>query len=160
MDLCPQADLAAHPLLAALGPEPLDDAFTPAVLASALAGRSGPIKIALLDQTLIAGIGNIYASEALFRAGIAPTRSAASIGLKRAESLVAAIKAVLAEAIEAGGSSLRDHRQPNGELGYFQHAFAVYDREGLPCPNCTCAEGVRRLVQSGRSSFYCAKRQR
>ncbi len=160
MDLCVTADLRLHPLLAALGPEPLDDAFTPLVLAAALAGRSGPIKTALLDQTLVAGIGNIYASEALFRAGIDPTRSAATIGLEEVERLVPAIKSVLIEAIAAGGSSLRDHRRTDGELGYFQHAFAVYDREGLPCPDCTCAEGVRRLVQAGRSTFYCAKRQR
>jgi formamidopyrimidine-DNA glycosylase len=160
MDLCAKTDLAGHPLLAALGPEPLDKAFTPSVLAKALSNRSGPIKTALLDQTLIAGIGNIYASEALFRAGIDPARPAATLSLKESRPLVAAIKSVLAEAIAAGGSSLRDHRRPDGELGYFQHAFAVYDREGKPCPNCDCAEGVRRLVQSGRSTFYCAKRQR
>jgi formamidopyrimidine-DNA glycosylase len=160
MDLCPEADLACHPLLADLGPEPLAEAFTPAVLARALAGRSGPIKTALLDQTLIAGIGNIYASEALFRAGIDPARAAGGIGRKETGRLVAAIRSVLTEAIEAGGSSLRDHRRTDGELGYFQHSFTVYDKEGLPCPNCTCAEGIRRLVQSGRSTFYCAKRQR
>jgi formamidopyrimidine-DNA glycosylase len=160
MDLCPEKDLARHPLLAALGPEPLDDAFTAAVLTAALAGRSGPIKTALLDQTLVAGIGNIYASEALFRAGIDPARCAATIGPKPTARLVAAIRSVLSEAIEAGGSSLRDHRRTDGELGYFQHSFAVYDKEGMPCPNCTCGEGVRRLVQSGRSTFYCAKRQR
>jgi len=160
MDLCAKEDLPLHPLLVALGPEPLDDAFTPRVLAAALANRSGPIKVALLDQTLVAGIGNIYASEALFRAGINPARSAASVGPKQIERLVPALKSVLIEAIAAGGSSLRDHRRTDGELGYFQHAFAVYDREGMPCPNCTCAEGVRRLVQAGRSTFYCAKRQR
>ncbi|PKU23391.1 bifunctional DNA-formamidopyrimidine glycosylase/DNA-(apurinic or apyrimidinic site) lyase [Telmatospirillum siberiense] len=160
MDLCPADELSRHPLLASLGPEPLDDAFTPAVLGAALAGRSGPIKTALLDQTLVAGIGNIYASEALFRAGIHPARPADEVGLKPLRRLVGAIKAVLTEAIAAGGSSLRDHRRPDGELGYFQHAFAVYDREGLPCPDCTCGEGIRRLVQSGRSTFYCPKRQR
>jgi formamidopyrimidine-DNA glycosylase len=160
MDLCPRTDLTNHPLFAALGPEPLDDSFTPKILATALGKRSGPIKTALLDQSLVAGIGNIYASEALFRAGIAPDRSAATVSLKETNRLVAAIKAVLIAAIAAGGSSLRDHRRTDGELGYFQHSFAVYDREGLPCPNCDCAEGVRRLVQSGRSTFYCAKRQR
>ena len=160
MDLCAKADLDSHPLLAALGPEPLDDAFTPATLIRAMAGRSSPIKTVLLDQTVIAGIGNIYASEALFRAGIDPAREAGTLGTKQAKHLVAAIKSVLTEAIAAGGSSLRDHRQPNGELGYFQHAFAVYDREGMPCPKCDCAEGIRRMVQSGRSTFYCAKRQR
>jgi formamidopyrimidine-DNA glycosylase len=160
MDLCAKADLDSHPLLASLGPEPLDDTFTPAVLGEALARRSGPIKVALLDQTVVSGIGNIYASEALFRARINPTREASALGPKRLERLVPAIKTVLAEAIEAGGSSLRDHRRPDGELGYFQHAFTVYDKEGEPCPKCDCAEGVRRLVQSGRSTFYCAKRQR
>lgn len=160
MDLCPEANLADHPLLADLGPEPLADSFTPAVLARALAGRSGPIKAALLDQTLIAGIGNIYASEALFRARIDPTRPAAAIGTRQVGHLVAAIRSVLSEAILAGGSSLRDHRRTDGELGYFQHSFAVYDKEGMPCPDCDCAQGVRRIVQSGRSTFYCAKRQR
>lgn len=160
MDLIAADGLADHPLLCDLGPEPLADGFTADVLAAALAGRSGPIKTALLDQTLVAGIGNIYACEALFRAGIAPTRPASDISGKRVERLVAALKAVLTEAIAAGGSSLRDHRRPDGELGYFQHAFSVYDREGMPCPGCTCATGVSRLVQSGRSTFYCAKRQR
>ncbi len=160
MDLVPAAELSRHPLLASLGPEPLEDAFTPAVLKAALAGRSTPIKVALLDQTLIAGIGNIYASEALFRAGIAPDRAAGDIGAKSIARLVDAIKSVLLEAIAAGGSSLRDHRRTDGELGYFQHAFAVYDREGQPCPDCDCREGVRRRTQAGRSTFYCAKRQR
>ncbi|HLN24725.1 MAG TPA: bifunctional DNA-formamidopyrimidine glycosylase/DNA-(apurinic or apyrimidinic site) lyase [Patescibacteria group bacterium] len=160
MDLVTAERLGEHKLLRSIGPEPLDDAFTARVLIAALAGRSTPIKIALLDQTLVAGIGNIYASEALFRAGIAPTRAASTITAKQAGKLVAAIKAVLTEAIASGGSSLRDHRQPSGELGYFQHAFAVYDREGLPCPGCTCPTGVRRITQSGRSTFYCDKRQR
>ena len=160
MDLVEGASLALHPLLVSLGPEPLDDAFTPAVLSAALAERSTPIKTALLDQRLVAGIGNIYASEALFRAGIAPTRPAATVAGRRAERLVPAVKAVLTEAIAAGGSSLRDHRRTDGELGYFQHAFAVYDREGEPCPDCRCDGGVRRIVQAGRSTFYCQKRQR
>ncbi len=159
MDLAEAASLAEHPLLKDLGPEPLDEAFTPAVLSAALAGRSGPIKTALLDQKLVAGLGNIYVSEALFRAGISPERAAASVAGRRARRLVPAIKAVLTEAIAAGGSSLRDHRRPDGELGYFQHAFAVYDREGDPCPGCDCATGVRRIVQSGRSTFFCHKRQ-
>ncbi len=159
MDLVEAARLTEHPLLRGLGPEPLDDAFTPPVLSAALAGRNGPIKTALLDQKLVAGLGNIYASEALFRAGIAPDRRASTVAGRRAAKLVPAIKAVLREAIAAGGSSLRDHRRPNGELGYFQHAFAVYDREGQPCPGCDCATGIRRMVQSGRSTFYCGKRQ-
>jgi formamidopyrimidine-DNA glycosylase len=160
MDLVAEDRLADHPLLARLGPEPLDDTFTPAILSAALAGRPGPIKPLLLDQTVVAGLGNIYASEALFRAGIHPTRAAARVAGARARRLVPAIKSVLTEAIAAGGSTLRDHRQPNGELGYFQHSFAVYDREGKPCPGCVCTESVRRLVQSGRSTFFCAKRQR
>lgn len=160
MDLVTAQDLANHPLLVGLGPEPLDAAFTPAVLSAALAGRSGPIKTALLDQRLVAGLGNIYVSEALFRAGISPLRTAATVAGRRAERLVPAIKAVLTEAIAAGGSSLRDHRRPDGELGYFQHAFAVYDREGEACPGCVCKDGIRRIVQSGRSTFYCQKRQR
>jgi formamidopyrimidine-DNA glycosylase len=159
MDLVTAEDLAAHPLLRDLGPEPLDAAFTPKCLSAALATRLGPIKTALLDQTLVAGIGNIYASEALFRAGIAPTRAAFSVAGRRAQRLVPALKAVLAESILAGGSTLRDHRRPDGELGYFQHSFAVYDREGEPCPGCSCETGIRRMVQSGRSTFYCAKRQ-
>ena len=160
MDLVPAQTLAAHPLLAALGPEPLDDAFVWPVLEAAMSGRRSPIKTVLLDQTVVAGIGNIYASEALFRAGILPTRDAGSLTAAQGRKLVAAIKAVLAAAIAAGGSSLRDHRQTTGELGYFQHSFAVYDREGEACPGCTCRTGVQRLVQGGRSTFYCAKRQR
>jgi formamidopyrimidine-DNA glycosylase len=160
MDLVPAAQLVDHPLLRHMGPEPLEDGFTPAILAAALAGKSGPIKAALLDQTVVAGIGNIYACEALFRAGIAPVRPAGSLRPARLARLVAAIKTVLVEAIAAGGSSLRDHRRPDGELGYFQHAFAVYDRQDEPCPGCDCATGIRRIVQSGRSTFYCAKRQR
>lgn len=160
MDLVPDHQLARHPLLAGLGPEPLPDTFTWPVLAAAMAGRRGAIKVVLLDQTVVAGIGNIYASEALFRAGIRPTREAGALTAAQGRKLVAAIKAVLGEAIAAGGSSLRDHRQTSGELGYFQHAFAVYDREGQACPGCSCATGIRRIVQGGRSTFYCAKRQR
>lgn len=156
--------LEAHPLLAGLGPEPLDAAFNGAALAARLAGRSGPIKTALLDQSVVAGLGNIYASEALFRAGLSPLRRAASVKGRRAERLARAIRQTLEEAIAAGGSSLRDHRRPSGELGYFQHRFAVYDRAGLPCPGCDCdaaaTGGIRRVVQAGRSTFYCAKRQR
>lgn len=160
MDLVAGERLAEHPLLEGLGPEPLDDAFTPAVLSAALANRSGPIKTALLDQRLVAGIGNIYAVEALFRAGIAPTRMARTVAGRRAERLVPALKAVLLESIAVGGSSLRDHRRTDGELGYFQHSFAVYDREGQPCPDCRCSDGIQRIVQGGRSTFYCPKRQR
>lgn len=147
---------AEHPLLAHLGPEPLDADFTPEVLARALAGRRSPIKAALLDQRIVAGLGNIYVSEALYRAGISPLRLAGSLAPEQVARLVGDIKAVLTEAIAAGGSSLRDHRQANGELGYFQHAFRVYGREGAPCPTPGCRGTVERIVQSGRSSFYCA----
>ncbi|HVI51031.1 MAG TPA: bifunctional DNA-formamidopyrimidine glycosylase/DNA-(apurinic or apyrimidinic site) lyase [Candidatus Sulfotelmatobacter sp.] len=160
MDMSTEEGLASHKLLAGLGPEPLSDAFTPKILKTGLAGRSSPIKPVLLDQTLVVGIGNIYASESLFRAGIAPTRPAGSLTAKECAKLTAAIKDVLTEAIAAGGSSLKDHRQPSGELGYFQHAFAVYDREGQPCPGCDCARGIRRIAQAGRSTYYCDKRQR
>lgn len=165
---------ASHPLLAGLGPEPLSGDFDGTRLAAALKGRRTPIKAALLDQRTVAGLGNIYVCEALFQAGISPKRLAARVQGGRAEALVAAIKAVLKKAIAAGGSSLRDHRQPSGELGYFQHSFTVYDREGKPCPGCQCGaaqgdgvgggtakpSGIRRIVQGGRSTFYCPRRQR
>jgi formamidopyrimidine-DNA glycosylase len=152
-----------HRLLAGLGPEPLDDGFSVAVLDAALEGKKTPIKAALLDQKIVAGLGNIYVCEALFRAEISPQRLAQSVPGARSKRLVPAIKATLTEAVAAGGSSLRDYVQPSGELGYFQHAWKVYGREGEPCPPCpaddTC-EGVRRIVQSGRSTFYCARKQR
>ncbi|HMA48463.1 MAG TPA: bifunctional DNA-formamidopyrimidine glycosylase/DNA-(apurinic or apyrimidinic site) lyase [Magnetospirillaceae bacterium] len=160
MDLTETALLAAHPLLRDIGPEPLGEHFTPKLLASRIAGKSSAIKIVLLDQTVVAGIGNIYASEALYRAGIDPMRAASSLKPAEIAKLVPAIQSVLLEAIAAGGSSLRDHRRPDGELGYFQHGFKVYDREGEPCPDCTCREGIQRIVQGGRSTFYCAKKQR
>jgi formamidopyrimidine-DNA glycosylase len=155
--------LETHPLLAAMGPEPLDPAFDGVALSAALRTRNTPIKAALLDQRVVAGIGNIYACEALFRAGISPRRKAKSVAGRRAARLVPALKQVLAEAIEAGGSSLRDHRRPDGGLGYFQHSFAVYGREGEPCPGCDCdaseTGGIQRMVQSGRSTFFCPRRQ-
>ncbi len=160
IDLTETALLLDHPLLRDIGPEPLGEAFTAKVLASRIAGKSSPIKIVLLDQTVVAGIGNIYASEALFRAGIDPLRAANSLKQAEIAKLVPAIQSVLTEAIAAGGSSLRDHRRPDGELGYFQHGFKVYDREGEPCPGCTCKDGIQRIVQGGRSTFYCAKKQR
>jgi formamidopyrimidine-DNA glycosylase len=160
IDLTETARLADHPLLRGIGPEPLDEAFTAKVLGARIAAKSSPIKVVLLDQAVVAGIGNIYASEALFRAGIAPTRAANGLKPREIAKLVPAIQSVLTEAIAAGGSSLRDHRRPDGELGYFQHGFKVYDREGEPCPGCDCATGIRRLVQGGRSTFYCANRQR
>ena len=151
---------SAHPLLDHLGPEPFDDAFTPAYLATAFGGRRVPVKQALLDQRIVAGLGNIYVSEALHRAGIDPRRAAGRIGAARIAALVGHIRDVLTDAIAAGGSSLRDHRQASGELGYFQHSFRVYDREGAPCPTPGCAGTVRRIVQGGRSSFFCPACQR
>ena len=160
LDYAKRGEEAQHPLLAGLGPEPLEAECSGEYLTAALAGKMTPIKSALLDQRIIAGLGNIYACEALFRAGISPRRLAGSVGRGRVDRLVAGIRSVLTEAIEAGGSSLRDYVQADGELGYFQHRFAVYDREGEPCPGCDCGRGVRRIVQAGRSSFFCAKRQR
>jgi formamidopyrimidine-DNA glycosylase len=159
MDLFPADDLDSHPLLAGLGPEPLDDAFDGLLLADRLAGSRSPLKTALLDQRRVAGLGNIYVCEALFRAGLSPTREAGTVAGASADRLAAAIRAVLAEAVAAGGTSLRDHRRADGDLGYFQNSLAVYGREGEPCPGCTCREGIRRIVQSGRSTFYCRKRQ-
>jgi len=160
IDYIKRGEEGAHPLLAAMGPEPLEPGFDGEFLAKALAGKMTPIKAALLDQRVVAGLGNIYVCEALYRAGISPRRLAGTIAGVRADRLAAAIKSVLTEAIEAGGSSLRDYVQTDGELGYFQHHWAVYGREGEPCPGCTCAEGVRRIVQSGRSTFFCARKQR
>ena len=160
IDYVRRDETSQHPLLAGLGPEPLEAGFDGAYLSAALAGKMSSIKAALLDQRLVAGLGNIYACEALFRAGLSPRRRAASIGGGRAERLAAAIRSVLSEAIAAGGSSLRNYVQADGALGYFQHHWAVYGREGSPCPDCDCGDGVRRIVQSGRSTFFCAKRQR
>jgi len=160
LDYVKRGEEDRHPLLVGLGPEPLEPGFDDAYLATKLAGRLTPIKAALLDQRVVAGLGNIYVCEALFRARLSPRRLAASIGLGRAARLVAAIRSVLSEAIAAGGSSLRDYVQADGALGYFQHHWAVYGREGGACPGCDCGAGVRRIVQSGRSTFFCAKRQR
>jgi len=152
--------LDEHKLFKGLGVEPLSDAFDAAHLVSALKGKKTPIKSALLDQRVIAGLGNIYVCEALFRAGISPRRLAKRVKPADAAALVMAIKAVLREAVKAGGSSLRDHRQATGELGYFQKRFAVYDREGEPCRGKGCTGTVRRIVQAGRSTFYCPSCQR
>ena len=160
LDYLRRGEEASHPLLAGMGPEPLGPDFDGAYLARALAGKMTPIKSALLDQRIVAGLGNIYVCEALYRAGVSPRRLAATVTGARAARLASAIREVLTEAIEAGGSSLRDYVQANGELGYFQHRWAVYGREGEPCPGCTCAEGVRRITQAGRSTFFCGKRQR
>ncbi|MBK0400008.1 bifunctional DNA-formamidopyrimidine glycosylase/DNA-(apurinic or apyrimidinic site) lyase [Limibaculum sp. M0105] len=160
MDLWPTGDLATHPWLARLGPEPLGNDFSAPVLAARLAGKMTPIKAALLDQRVVAGLGNIYVCEALHRAGIHPGRIAGSVSARRIDRLVREIRATLAEAIAAGGSSLRDYRQADGELGYFQHSFLAYDREGTTCRQPGCGGTIRRIVQSGRSTFYCPKCQR
>ena len=160
MLLVPDAAVAAHKFFKGLGPEPLDDTFDGPALASRLAGRKTPIKAALLDQKTLVGVGNIYACEALFLAGISPRRSAHTVQGERADRLVAAIKRVLARSIEDGGSTLRDHVQPGGELGYFQTRFNVYDRAGIACPTRGCGRTVKRLVQAGRSTFYCTHCQR
>ncbi|WP_439572847.1 bifunctional DNA-formamidopyrimidine glycosylase/DNA-(apurinic or apyrimidinic site) lyase [Phreatobacter sp.] len=158
--------LAEHPLIAHLGVEPTGNDLSAEHLASAFRGKSAPLKAALLDQSIIAGLGNIYVCEALFRAGLSPERAAGTLVTKagrptaRLERLVPVIRQVIAEAIEAGGSSLRDHAQPSGELGYFQHSFHVYDREGEACVTPGCRTIVRRIVQSNRSTFLCPTCQR
>ncbi|MRX49026.1 bifunctional DNA-formamidopyrimidine glycosylase/DNA-(apurinic or apyrimidinic site) lyase [Paracoccus sp. S-4012] len=148
---------ATHPLLAGLGPEPLGADLD---LAEAFRGRRAPVKQVLLDQRRVAGLGNIYVSEALHRAGIDPRRAAGRIGAARIAALEGHVRDVLEEAIAAGGSSLRDHRQASGELGYFQHRFRVYDREGQRCPTPGCTGTIRRIVQGGRSTFFCPRCQR
>ncbi|MFG1331373.1 bifunctional DNA-formamidopyrimidine glycosylase/DNA-(apurinic or apyrimidinic site) lyase [Xanthobacter autotrophicus] len=164
--IVPYDQIMSHPLLAGLGPEPLGNGFNAEYLARACARRQISLKAALLDQKLVAGLGNIYVCEALFRAGLSPRRLAHTIATaegaptQRAERLVVAIRDVLREAIHAGGSSLRDHRQVNGELGYFQHTFRVYDREGKPCQTLHCKDTIKRIVQNGRSTFYCPTCQR
>jgi formamidopyrimidine-DNA glycosylase len=166
MDLAPTEALAQHPRLSGLGAEPLAPEFDAQCLAKLFAGAHTSLKAGLLDQKRIAGLGNIYVCEALFRARLAPTRPASILAdgrgapTRAAAAVATAIRDVLKEAIEAGGSTLRDHRQTNGELGYFQHVFKVYDREGLPCVRRGCPGIVARIIQSGRSTFYCPKCQR
>jgi len=161
MLLVPRAELADHPLMKEIGPEPLGNEFDAALLAAACHGKKTSLKAALLDQKVVAGLGNIYVCEALHRALLSPKRTASTIATRtgapneRAEKLVDAIKAVLGDAIKAGGSSLRDHRRTDGELGYFQHHFRVYDREGAKCVTPGCKGTVKRIVQSGRSTFFC-----
>jgi len=157
VDLVDTARLDEWPGIAALGPEPLGPDFTPAHLERGLAGRAAPIKTLLLDQRIVAGLGNIYVCEALFRARIDPRKAAGKVSRPALDRLVPAIRAVLGEAIEAGGSTLRDYAQPSGQLGYFAERFDVYDREGVPC---SCGSIVRRVVQGGRSTWFCAKCQR
>lgn len=161
--LVSRKQLDRHDAFKSLGPEPLAREFTGAVLAQALAGRKTAIKAALLDQRIVAGLGNIYVSEALFDAGISPLRPAGSLSVKETSALCASIKKVLKKAVAAGGSSLKDYKHPDGELGYFQHSFTVYDREGQACRGCNCnikrTGGIKRLVQGGRSTFFCPRRQ-
>jgi formamidopyrimidine-DNA glycosylase len=166
MDLAPTETLEQHPRVRGLGAEPLAPEFDAARLAALFAGSRAPLKSALLDQKRIAGLGNIYVCEALFRARLAPSRPASILAnargapTKAAIALSEAIRAVLKEAVEAGGSTLRDHRQANGELGYFQHVFKVYDREGLPCMRERCHGIIKRITQAGRSTFTCPECQR
>jgi formamidopyrimidine-DNA glycosylase len=166
MVLVPRAEIETHPLTRDIGIEPLGNGLSADVLAQLFAGKATPLKAALLDQKLIAGLGNIYVCEALFRAGLSPQRAAGTLAGPSPKArqqrglLVQVIRTVLEEAIEAGGSTLRDFAHADGSLGYFQHRFKVYDREGEPCPNPACAGVVERIVQSGRSTFFCARCQR
>lgn len=160
--LGPEA-LAAHPAFAQMGPEPLDPPVTGTILAARLKGRKTPMKAALLDQCVIAGLGNIYVCESLFQAGIDPMKPAEAINQQEAGRLASAIVDVLQRAIDAGGSTLRDYQHADGSLGYFQHQFSVYGRAGAPCPRCDCevnrTGGIEKIVQSGRSTFYCPRKQ-
>jgi formamidopyrimidine-DNA glycosylase len=166
MKIISRGALEDEPLLSGLGPEPLGNEFDAAMLARSCANKKTSLKAALLDQRVVAGLGNIYVSEALFRAHLSPRRLAATLATKKGEPtdhakrLVAAIHAVLNQAIKAGGSSLRDHRQTSGELGYFQHSFQVYDREGETCQTAGCSGIVKRFTQNGRSTFWCPKCQK
>lgn len=158
MDLIARDALAGHPFFKGLGPEPLGNGFNAAHLEASFAGKKTSVKAALLDQRVVAGLGNIYVCEALFRAGVSPKRLAGNIARPRLEALAAAIRATLEEAIAAGGSSISDYAAADGALGYFQHRFRAYDREGQPCQ--TCGAPIRRIVQTGRSTFYCGHCQR
>ncbi len=161
MKLIARGELNQHPMIEVLGPEPLGNAFDGAMLAAACAGKKTSLKAALSDQKVVAGLGNIYVCEALHRAHLSPKRQASTIATRggastpRAGALADAIKAVLNDAIRAGGSSLRDHRQTDGDLGYFQHSFRVYDRAGTKCPTPKCKGKIRRVVQGTRSTFFC-----
>ncbi|QQA42996.1 bifunctional DNA-formamidopyrimidine glycosylase/DNA-(apurinic or apyrimidinic site) lyase [Pelagovum pacificum] len=160
MDLWPSAEVERHWLIRNLGPEPLGNAFSEGYFVERLKTRNTPMKAALLDQRVVAGLGNIYVCEVLHRAGIDPRRTARRVSDRRLAATVPIVRDVLSEAIEAGGSSLRDYRRADGELGYFQHVFRVYDREGHPCPREGCGGTVTRIVQSGRSTFWCPACQR
>jgi formamidopyrimidine-DNA glycosylase len=160
MDLCTTATLDQHKLIAGLGPEPLGNGLNAPYLAAAFQGRRSPVKAALLDQRILSGLGNIYVCEALHRAGISPLRETGRIGRAQIDTLVQAIRDTLEQAITAGGSSLRDYRQADGSLGYFQHSFRVYDRAGDGCVTPDCTGKIQRVVQSGRSTYYCPICQR
>ena len=163
IDYTHEENLQNHKLFSHLGPEPLAKDVTPKFLADALKSRKTPVKLAIMDQSLLVGVGNIYASEALFDAGIDPRTPACQLSGERIVLLTKAIKDVLKRAIKAGGSTLKDYRKTNGDLGYFQHKFSVYDREGKACKGCTChvdkTGGVQKIVQGGRSTFYCPRKQ-
>lgn len=158
------ADLKNHPLLKKLGIDPFDKYLNGAFLKEKLIKKSISIKMALLDQSIISGIGNIYASEALFLAGILPTRPAQSLSLKECESVIKGIRKTLEQAIAAGGSTLKDYRQPDGSLGYFQNQHCVYNKTGQPCPNCCChlskTGGIQKIIQGDRSTYFCKTKQR
>lgn len=162
--LMEEATWQEHPSFKSLGPEPLGNEFSGPILAQRLKGKKTSIKQALLDQKIVVGVGNIYACEALYASGISPTKRAGLIKGALAEKLVVAIRDILTRAIAAGGSSLKDYRQADGELGYFQHSFSVYDQEKQACPSCDCdidqTGGIKRIAQSGRSTFYCSRKQK
>lgn len=160
MDLIATTSLTQHPWFASMGPEPLGPGFNTAQLARALEGRKQSIKVLLLDQRTVAGLGNIYVCEALNRAGIDPRRDGGDISRARLSKLVEVVREVLTEAVEAGGSTLRDYRSAEGALGYFQHRFRVYGREEEPCPTPGCTGVIKRIVQGGRSTFFCPRCQR
>ena len=160
VDIVPLKNLEEYPSLAALGPEPLSNAFNASALRQKINKKKSPIKSVLLDQTIIAGLGNIYVCEALHRSGISPRRKAKNISESKIDSLVIAIRVVLQDAINAGGSTLKDHLQTSGEMGYFQHQFRVYSREGEECMKKSCSGTIKRIIQSGRSTFFCGKCQR
>lgn len=160
MDLFPSSEMARYRFLASIGPEPLSEEFSAGVLRKKLEGKRAPIKAALLDQRVVAGLGNIYVCEALFRSRISPLRESGSLKPAAIARLVDDVKKVLQDAIRAGGSTLRDYKQTSGELGYFQHNFQVYDRAGERCSRAGCKGTIKRIVQSGRSTFFCASCQR
>lgn len=163
VDLCCTNALEQHKLFVHLGVEPLEKGFTSAYLSARLKGKKAPIKTVIMDQRLVVGVGNIYAAEALFMAGIHPERAATTLTLPEIKKLIASIRKVLNAAIKAGGSTLKDYAQADGELGYFQHSFAVYGRAGQGCKGCVCplkkTGGVQKITQGGRSTFYCPHQQ-